>query len=81
MKLNYPSNSEVVRNVADLKAPFELLKTVGAFRVIRFAPPYLHGYEYWIINEKGFLWEPGSSLEESERYLESDEALAYQIEG
>jgi len=77
MKLNYPSNSEVVRNIADVKSAFEVVSEEGPFRVLQFDSPFLHGYAYWIVNEKGFLWEPCDSLEAAAAYLNGAEAKEY----
>jgi hypothetical protein len=77
MKLNYPSNSEVIRNIADVKGDHELIGDVGPFRIVRFDPPYLNGAEFWVLNEKGFLWEPADSLDAALEYLDSEEAQEY----
>lgn len=80
MNPNYPSASEVIRNVADLKAPYHVLRESGKFRIIEIDAPYFGGYAFWVINEKGFLWEPALSLEGAEAYLNSPEARQYQSE-
>lgn len=77
---NYPSASEMVRNVADIRVPHELLLTDGKFRVFRFHAPYFEGSEYWVVNEKGFMWEPVDSFHDAVVYLESAEAKEYQCE-
>ena len=77
MTFNYPSASQVVRNLADLQAPYEELEARGLFRIIRIAAPFFGGYEFWVVNEKGFLWEPASTLEAAQAYLETDEAKEY----
>lgn len=74
---NYQSASEVQRNVAQLTVPFEVLETQGKFRIIRLQPPYWGGSEFWVINEKGFFWEPVRSLQDGESYLLSEEACEY----
>lgn len=75
---NYPSASEVVRNLSSLPGRYEVLEERGKFRIVRFAPIMFGGYEFWVVNEKGFLWEPSDSLEGARTYLESDEARAYE---
>ena len=77
MNNNYPSASEIIRNVADVKTGFEALYERGKFRVVRFEPPFFAGSEFWVVNEKGFLWEPAISLEAAKEYLETDEAREY----
>jgi hypothetical protein len=74
---NYPSSSEVVRNLADLRAAFEVLDTDGKFRIVRIDPPYFAGSEFWIVNEKGFLWEAVASIEAAYEYLLGPEAQEY----
>jgi len=75
---NYPSAGDVVRNVADLRTPFRTLTTVGKFRIIELDAPFFGGYQFWVVNEKGFLWEPAENREAAESYLLSDEAIDYQ---
>lgn len=77
---NYPSASEMVRNLSDIRVKRELVMTDGKFRVVRFSPPYFDGYEYWVVNEKGFMWEPAESFSAALAYLESAEAQDYQRE-
>ncbi len=77
MNPNYPSASQVIRNLSDIRSPYEVLEEVGKFRIVRFDPPFFGGSEFWIVNEKGFLWEPAESLDAVFAYLESGEAQAY----
>ena len=77
---NYPSASEVVRNLSQIKVSWEVLHTEGKFRLIRFAPPYFGGNEIWVVNEKGFMWEPVKDLDAGLAYLSSDEAQKYNSE-
>lgn len=81
MRDNYQSAGEHFRNIASFRPEqVEVLESSGRFRIVRLAPPYMGGYEYWVINDGGFLWEPARSLEDARHYLESEEALAYQAE-
>ena len=73
---NYPSASEIVRNVDQL-GDFVVLETHGKFRIVRLKPPGYGSSELWIINEKGFMWEPATSIEAAREYLSSDEANEY----
>lgn len=75
---NYPSASEMIRNLADIKVKWNLLHTDRKFRVIQFERPYFEGGEFWVVNEKGFMWEPADSFEAGLAYLQSDEAQEYQ---
>lgn len=77
MRENYPSASEMVRNLAGIHLRHEVVKAVGHFRIVKFVTPYWDGSEYWVVNEKGFLWEPADTLADAEAYLDSDEARAY----
>lgn len=81
MPENYPSASQVVRNLSAVTAPYEIVLTRGKFRIVRFDTPFWGGYEFWVVNEKGFLWEPAESLANAEEYLSTDEAVEYQGEG
>lgn len=77
MPENYPSASEITRNISQLPDPPEFVDEMGRFRIVRLVPPFWGGYEYWVINEKGFFWEPAISLERAREYLGGDEARAY----
>lgn len=74
---NYPSSSEVVRNLSQIRVHWETLHTEGKFRVVKIDPPFFDGFEFWIVNERGFLWEPALDLGQVLEYLESDEARSY----
>lgn len=74
---NYPSSSEVVRNLSGVTAKYEVLDEHGKFRIVQFEPPYFAGSEFWVVNEKGFLWEPADTIDDALAYLESDEAREY----
>ena len=74
---NYQSASEMVRSLDKIRVPFEQLDTHGPFRLLRFSSPYWDGYEFWLVNEKGFMWEPAESEAELRGYLASDEAKEY----
>ncbi len=80
MPENYLSAGEHIRNIADFPFEVEILETHGKFRIVRLAPPFAGGYEHWVVNEKGFLWEPASSIEAARDYLLTPEALEYQGE-
>jgi hypothetical protein len=68
---NYQSAGELVRNIADLPTPVEVLETHGKFRIVRVRPPYYSGSELWVVNEKGFFWEPIASVDAGRAYLQS----------
>jgi hypothetical protein len=70
----------MVRNISDIRVKRELVMTDGKFRVVRFSPPYFDGSEYWVVNEKGFMWEPADSFSAALAYLQSAEAQDYQRE-
>jgi hypothetical protein len=80
MSENYPSTGLHIRNLAQLPGAYEVIETSGPFRIVRINPPYFEGYAYWVVNERGFFWEPAESVEQARRYLESDEARSYQPE-
>lgn len=75
---NYPSASEMVRNLSDIKVKWTLLHTEGKFRVVQFERPYYEGGEFWVVNEKGFMWESVDSIDAGLEYLMSEEAQEYQ---
>jgi len=74
---NYQSASEMIRSLDKIRVPHEILDTHGPFRLLRFSPPYWDGYEFWLVNEKGFMWEPAESLKGLWIYLEGPEAQEY----
>ena len=78
MNPNYPSASQAIRNIADLKLAYKVIYSDRLFRVFQFEPPFVSGSEYWVINEKGFLWEPADSLDAALAYLQSEDATDYQ---
>lgn len=67
----------MIRSLDKIRVPYEVLETRGPFRLVRFSKPFWDGYEYWLVNEKGFMWEPGDSPESLHAYLEGDEAKEY----
>lgn len=77
MSENYANASEVIRNLAHLQGGYEVLLEHGRFRIVRLPPPFFSGYEFWVVNEKGFLWEPAESEQAALDYLDSDEAREY----
>lgn len=75
--VNYPSAAdEVIRNIAQL-AGVEILEEAQPWRIVRIPEPGTEGAVLWIVNEKGFLWEPAATLEEARAYLSSSEAEEY----
>jgi hypothetical protein len=77
MSERYASASEIVRNLSAIRIPFAVLHEEGKLRIIQFEKPYFDGYEFWVVNEKGFMWEPAPHLDDALAYLLSEEALAY----
>jgi hypothetical protein len=75
---NYPGASESIRNLNSVPGRYEVLEEHGKFRIVRFHPLSFQGYVFWVVNERGFLWEPADSLEAARAYLETDEAKEYQ---
>lgn len=74
---NYQSASEMIRSLDKIRVPYEVLDTYGPFRILKFQRPFWDGYEFWVVNEKGFMWEPGDSLEQLQEYVLGEEAQAY----
>ncbi len=74
---NYPSASEIARNLAQIRVKHEVVHTDGRFRIVQFALPYFDGWEFWVVNEKGFLWEACDRLDQAMAYLQTEEALTY----
>ena len=71
----------MVRNLADIKVRHEVLAREGKFRIVKFDHPFFQGSEFWVVNEKGFMWEPADSLAEAQEYLKSPEAVEYGRKG
>ena len=76
---NYQAASEMIRSLDKIRVPYEQIGELGPFRLLRFESPYWDGYEFWLVNEKGFMWEPGESEAALWRYLEGDEARDYMV--
>lgn len=74
---NYQSASEMIRSLDKIRVPYEVLEERGPFRLLRFVSPFWDGYEFWLVNEKGFMWEPGESAEALRAHLAGDEARDY----
>lgn len=75
--VNYPSAAdEVIRNISQI-AGVEVLEEHGVWRIVRIPEPGLEGALIWVVNDKGFLWEPASTLDEARAYLDSPEAIEY----
>jgi len=72
MPENYLSAGEHLRNLADLPGMYEVLEEHGEFRIVQIAPPYFQGSEFWVVNEKGFFWEPADSLQAARDYIASE---------
>ncbi len=77
MPENYPSSSEITRNLSQVSMAYEVVFEDGKFRIVRFDAPFWGGYEFWVVNEKGFLWEPAVSQDAALDYLMSEEAVSY----
>ncbi len=58
---------------------YETVASIERFRIIRFDSPFWAGSEFWIVNEKGFFWEPVKTLVDAYAYLKSDEARDYNL--
>ena len=75
--VNYPSAADsVIRNIAQI-AGVEVLEELGVWRIVKVPEPGLEGALIWVVNDKGFLWEPASTHEEARAYTESPEAIEY----
>ncbi len=77
MTEGYASASELVRNLTHVRAGYEVMETNQRFRIVRFDTPFFDGAEFWVVNEKGFLWEPADSLVAAQAYLATEEAREY----
>ncbi len=77
MNNNYPSASQAIRNLNDIRVSYEVVLTEQKFRIIRFDPPFFDGSEFWVVNEKGLLWEPAETQDVALAYLMGPEAAEY----
>lgn len=77
---NYQAASEMIRSLDKIRVPYTLIEERGPFRLLRFESPFWDGYEFWLVNEKGFMWEPGESVAALRAYLETDEARDYMVD-
>lgn len=74
---NYQSASEMIRSLDKIRVPYEVLAEHGPFRLLRFERPFWDGFSFWLVNEKGFMWEPADTEADLWKYLEGDEAKEY----
>lgn len=75
--MNYHNPEVIIRNLSELSGRYTTVKQDGPFEVVKFPAPGVNGYEWWIANEKGFLWEPALDEPSVETYLQSEEAKEY----
>lgn len=68
-----PAAREIVRNLSQVRGTWSVLLESGPFRVVRFEK-MIEGSELWIVNDKGFLWEPVATEDAALAWLDSDEA-------
>lgn len=72
---HYPSAAdEVIRNIAQVTG-VEVEEDHGFWRIVRLPEPGIEGYVIWVVNPRGFLWEPARTIEAARDYLTTDEAL------
>ncbi len=74
MPEQFADANERVRNIAQLPGFVEILCEIGEFRIVRVLPPYYDGSEFWVVNDKGFFWEPAPDVESAKRYIESSQS-------
>ena len=75
-ELNYHTAEEFIRTIQEVPG-VEVIETHGLFRIARVPAPYFQGSEWWVVNEKGFFWEPVEDLGAARAYLETEEAKGY----
>lgn len=72
--VNFPSAAdEINRNIAQL-AGHVILETHGVWRIVQLPEPGVDGATLWVVNERGFLWEPVITIKEAHAYLANPEA-------
>ncbi len=72
---HYPSAAdEIIRNIAQV-AGVEVLEDHGFWRIVRLPEPGIEGAVLWVVNPRGFLWEPATTVEAARAYLTTDEAI------
>jgi hypothetical protein len=75
--VNYPSAADaVIRNIAQIVG-VEILEEKHPWRIVSIPEPGTEGAVLWVVNEKGFLWEPVSTVEEARAYIQGPEAQEY----
>lgn len=67
---------DFVRNISEVPGT-EIVEESGLFRIVRIPAPFFQGSEWWVVNEKGFFWEPAESREAAREYLQTPEAQEY----
>jgi hypothetical protein len=71
MQPGIPSASEMIRNLSQVTGGFEVLFERGEFRVVRFSK-VIDLSDIWVVNDKGFFWEPVDSLEQGIRFIDTE---------
>lgn len=66
---NYPGASEAIRNLSQIPVGYKIVETIGKFRLVDFSPKFCNGAQLWLVNERGFLWEPVDDRESALSYL------------
>jgi hypothetical protein len=61
----------MIRNLSQVTGGFEVLFERGEFRVVRFTK-VIDLSDIWVVNEKGFFWEPVDSREQGIRFIDSE---------
>ena len=67
--LNYPSSTEVVRNLSQIRGHKEVVREKDGWQVMIF-DKVVSESKTWVVSPKGFLWEPFDDAESAIKYLE-----------
>ena len=62
---------ELVRNLSQVRGTWTVLHEERAFRVVEFEKR-IEGSVIWVVNDRGFLWEPADSLPSALAFLASE---------
>ena len=62
---------ELVRNLSQVRGTWKVLHEEGSFRVVEFEKR-IEGSVIWVVNDRGFFWEPAGSLPSAMDFLASE---------
>jgi hypothetical protein len=69
----YHSPNTIVRNIEALEGRYRFVLLGNPFSIAKFEAPFFNGFQFWVVNKKGFLWEGFNDLAKAEAFVDDDE--------